>query len=102
MKPDPNMTRIVDRKRYRVATATLIAHDAYWDGRNFERRGRNTYLYRAPGGHYFAARLTQWAGEADTLTPVTLADAVGLYEGALTEHEVDFETAFPDVAVIEA
>ncbi len=42
MKPPADFTRIVDRSRYSTATATLVASDAYWDGNNFERRGRNT------------------------------------------------------------
>ena len=41
MHPE-KMTRIVDRKRYSTETATLIADDEYWDGHNWERRGRNT------------------------------------------------------------
>jgi len=102
MKPSVNLERVVDGKRYRVATATLLAHDAYWDGHNFERSGRNTYLYRTPRGGYFAAHLTMWQGEQDRLEPLTEDEARELYEGALTEHEVTYEAAFPGVAVEDA
>ena len=102
MKPPTNMTRIVDRKRYDVSTATLLASDAYWDGHNFERRGRNTFLYRTPKGAYFTVNLTQWQGEQDTLEPVDLDTAIGLFEGPLTEHEVEYGAAFPAVTVEDA
>jgi hypothetical protein len=102
MKPPENLLRIIDRKRYSVKTATLLADDAYWDGHNFERRGRNTFLYRTPGGAYFTVNLTQWQGERDTLTPITQEEAIELYEGSLTEHEVSYADAFPGVEVIDA
>jgi hypothetical protein len=94
--------RIVDRKRYDVQTATLIASDAYWDGHNWERHGRNTFLYRTPKGNYFTVLLTQWQGERDNLQPVSLEEAIELYEGPLTEHEESYAAAFPGVKVEEA
>jgi len=102
VKPNANMERVLDGKRYRVATAALLASDAYWDGHNFERRGRNTYLYRTPRGGYFVVRLTQWQGEQDHLAPVMEEEARALYETTLTEHDVTYEEAFPDVAVEDA
>jgi len=102
MRPPRNFTRIIDRKRYSTETATLIAHDAYWDGHNFERQGRNTFLYRTPRGAYFTVALTQWQGEQDTLTPVSEDEAIRLYETILSEHEVDYEDAFPSVDVVDA
>jgi hypothetical protein len=95
-------SKIIDRKRYSTATATLIAHDAYWDGHNFERNGRNSYLYRTPKGAFFTVNQTCWQGERDTLTPVTQEDAIDLYEGALTDHEISYREAFPGVTVEEA
>jgi hypothetical protein len=102
MKPPENMTRIVDQKRYSTKTATLIASDDYWDGHNFERRGRNEFLYRTTNGAYFTVNLTQWQGERDTLTPVTQEEAIALYETSLTEHAVSYAEAFPGVEVIDA
>ena len=77
MKPPEKFTRIVGRKRYSVATATLIAGNDYWDGHNFERSGRNTWLYRTPNGAYFTVTRTQWEGESAHLEPVTLEEATG-------------------------
>ena len=102
MKPPTKWTQVIHRKRYSVQTATLLASDAYWDGRNFERQGRNTFLYKTPNGAYFTVSLTQWQGERDTLTPVSLDEAVELFEGPLTEHEVLYHEAFPDVVVEDA
>jgi hypothetical protein len=96
------MIRIVNRKRYSTETAKLIASDSYWDGHNFERHGRNTFLYRAPNGAYFSVNLTQWQGEQDTLSPLTQEEALELYEGPLSEHEVEYAEAFPGVVVEDA
>lgn len=95
-------TRIIDRKRYSTATATLIASDAYWDGHNFERRGRNAFLYRTPKGAFFVVNQTKWQGEQDTLVPVDIDEAISLYEGPLSEHEVSYEQAFPSIEVQDA
>ena len=96
MKPPEDMTRVIGRKRYSVKTATLIADNAYWDGSNFERSGRNTFLYRAPRGNYFTVNVTQWQGERDTLTPVTRDEAIDLFENTLTEHAVTWADAFDE------
>jgi len=102
MKPPENFTRIINRTRYSAKTATLIASDAYWDGHNFERSGRNEFLYRTPKGNFFTVNLTCWQGERDTLIPVTQDEAIELFEGSLTEHEVKYSEAFPDVEVVDA
>jgi hypothetical protein len=65
MKPR-DMRAVIGRKVYDTATATLIADNAYWDGHNFERHGRNTFLYRAKNGGYFAVYLTCWQGEQES------------------------------------
>lgn len=44
-----------------------------------------------------ASPLTQWQGAQDTLQPVDLDEAIELFEGPLTEHEVRYAEAFPDV-----
>lgn len=102
MQAPKEFVRIVDRKRYDVSTATLLAGDDFWDGHNFERRGRNRWLYRTPGGAYFRVTFTQWQGEQNTLEPVTLEEALELYEGPLTEHRVEYAEAFPGVEVVDA
>ena len=94
--------RIIGRKRYSVETATCIAGDDFWDGHNFERRGRQTWLYRTPKGAFFTVTRTQWQGEQDSLSPITEGEAVGLYEGRLTERRLDYAEAFPGVVVENA
>lgn len=101
MNPPKDWSRVVNGLRYSTRTALLIAHDAYWDGHNFERGGRNTFLYRTPHGRYFTVNLTQWQGETDTLIPVSVKEAQEMYE-ELHEQVVPFEEAFPDVIVKEA
>lgn len=98
MHPDKNMQKVIQGKRYSVATSQLIASDEYWDGNNFERSGRNTFLYRTRGGAYYQVNLTQWQGERETLQLLTRPEAIELYE-SLPEHQVEYDAAFD--AVIE-
>lgn len=102
MQPPKTFSRIINGLRYDVATATLLAHDAYWDGSNMKRRGRNTFLYRTAKGRYFTVILTQWQGERDELAPINEADARLLYEGPLSERQVSYHEAFPDAAIEDA
>ena len=102
MKPPEEFERIIDRTRYSVQNAALVASDAYWDGKNFERKGRNTFLYRTKKGNWFTVKLTQWQGEQDTLMPITLSKAIELYEWDLTEHEMEYTEAFPNVEIKDA
>jgi hypothetical protein len=92
---------VIGGKRYSTATADLIASDAYWDGHNWERRGRNTFLFKTQKGNYFRVTRTQWQGERDALTPLSQDEAVSLWE-QLPEHEVGFEEAFPGMVVEDA
>jgi hypothetical protein len=95
------MNEVIGGKRYRTETAELIASDAYWDGHNWERQGRNTFLLKTPKGNYFAQHQTCWQGEHDYIEPLRRKEAIDLYE-SLQEKEVDFEEAFPGVVIEEA
>lgn len=95
------MSQVVEGRRYTVDTSTLIADNVYWDGNNFDRGGRNTFLFRTRKGAYFSAHLTMWSGEQDTLRPLEEAEARELYE-SLREHYVPCEEAFPTAKVEEA
>lgn len=97
-----DMKRIINRKRYDTSTATLIAGDDWWDGSNRERHGTNRFLFRTPKGAYFVQRLTMWQGDHDALIPVSLEEAVRLYEEELLEHVLSYEEAFPEIEVEEA
>jgi len=87
------MKQIINRKVYDTKTATLIASDRYWDGSNFERSGRNTYLYKTAKGNFFSYHTTQWQGERDSIEALTVDEAKDLYE-KLPEHDLNFEAAF--------
>ena len=100
MKPPENFA-VIGKKRYSTKTATLLAGNDHWDGSNFERSGRNTFLYRTPKGAYFEVRLSQWQGEPDTLNPLTEDSAIYLFEG-MSKKRLTFEDAFPGVVVTDA
>jgi hypothetical protein len=87
------MKQVIDRKMYDTEKATLVASDRFWDGSNFERHGRNTYLYKTPKGNFFAYHTTQWQGERNSIEALTIDQAKDLYE-QLPEHDLDFEDAF--------
>jgi len=95
------MSAVINGKRYSVQTAILLASDEYWDGNNFEKGGRNCFLYCTEKRNYFEVNLTQWQGERDTLLPLSKMAAMELWE-QLPEKEVDIEEAFPGVKVKEA
>jgi hypothetical protein len=102
MKPG-NMTAIINRTKYDTHKATLLCGDDYWDGHNFERSGRNQFLYRTPNGNYFFQNLSQWQGESDTLEPCSEDEAISFFESCREEDQrVTFEKAFPNVKVKEA
>lgn len=101
MRPPDDFECIINKTRYTTRTSTLLASDAFWDGHNFERHGRNTFLYKSPKGKYFAVTLSQWQGEGNSLEPLSLDAAVEMFE-QLGEKELSFEEAFPGVEVIDA
>lgn len=89
----PVMSAIIGGKRYDTGTATLIAHDRYFDGSNWERRGRNTYLFKTPKGAYFVMHYTLWQGERSSIDVLDREEAMALYE-TLPEQEVSYFEAF--------
>lgn len=95
------MTAVLNRKRYSTETAKLLAGNDWWDGNNFERSGRQSFLYRTPKGAYFATHLTCWQGERDSIEPLTADEAASLWE-SLTEQRMEFDEAFPGLTVEEA
>jgi len=96
-----NMNWVIAGKRYRTDTATLIAHDAYWNGHSWEQGGHNTFLFKTPKGNFFAQYQTLLQGEIDKLTPLEINEAMSLYQ-SLHKKEVPFTIAFPDVKVEDA
>ena len=96
-----NMSKIVGGRRYSTKTATVIASNEYWDGQNSDCNGRNTYLLRTPNGNYFTAMISMWEDERSGLDPISEDEAIELYE-ELSEHEREYEDAFPDQKIEEA
>jgi len=93
MQPQ-NMIWVAAGKRYRTDTATLIAHDEYWNGHHFEQNGRNTFLFRTPNGNFFAQYQTLLPGEINKITPLETNEALRLYQ-SLHRKEVPFRVVFP-------
>lgn len=89
------MKQIIDGKEYDTDKARLVASDRYWDGSNWERHGRNTYLYKTAKGNFFAMHTTCWQGERDTLEALTEDEAKRLFED-LPEHDMNYADAFGD------
>jgi len=87
------MEQIINGLKYDTEAAALVASDRWWDGHNWDRNGRNTYLYRTKAGRFFVYRTSQWQGERDRIEPVGLEEAKQYYED-LPEHEMSYAEAF--------
>ena len=91
------MTAFIGGKRYSTDKSTLLAHDAYWDGKSEDRDGKNEFLFRTEKGDYFVQHRVNTAScfdaAHDWVEPVTETDAVMLY-WELPERPVEFERAF--------
>ena len=95
------MQATIHGKRYDTDKATIVAHDCYFDGRDYERHGRNVYLYRTFHGSYFALHLTQRQGELDYIEPLSVEEARTYWE-QLPGRELEYAKAFPSVQVEDA
>lgn len=95
MQPPKNFAAIIERKRYSTKTATILAGDNTWDGKSYERHGRNIFLYRTKKGRYFKVIVTRWISEDNTLTPIHRNDAIELYN-ILDNHFVEYDQAFKE------
>jgi hypothetical protein len=87
------MQQIIGGLLYDTETAEEVASDQYWDGHNWERRGRNTYLYKTKKGNFFTCHTTLWQGERNYLDAIDVVVAQQLYE-ELPEHRMSYEEAF--------
>ena len=87
------MRRVIGGKSYDTETATLVASNRYWDGSNYDRSGRNTYLYKTKKGNYFLHHTTMWTGEFDRIEPLSEGEAMEWWE-KLPEQEVEYEEVF--------
>ena len=96
-----NMIWVVAGKQYHTDKATLVAHDAYWNGYNCEQGGRNTFLFKTPKGNFFAQYQTLLPVETGKIVPLEVDEAVSLYH-SLCKKEAPFVVAFPSVKVEDA
>ena len=90
------MKQVIGGKVYDTETGILVASDRYWDGNNFERHGRNQFLYKTKKGNVFVLITTLWVGERDKIIPVTKDEAKSLWSSSLIEHEMSYEEAFEE------
>ncbi len=87
------MEAIINGLRYDTDKSVLITSDRYWDGNNWDRSGRSTYLYRTKNGRFFLHHDTRWQGEQDTILPLT-DDLAKIHYERLTEYEMTYKEAF--------
>ncbi|MDJ0766246.1 MAG: hypothetical protein QNJ97_24905 [Myxococcota bacterium] len=102
---------------YDTDKSTIVATDSYFDGKNWERNGRNTFLYKTPNGRYFKQFLSRRENENSYIQPLELEEAITLYfqldeevreledkVGKPREKEnwVSFEKAFPNTQLQDA
>lgn len=95
------LDEIHDARRYTTTAATLIAGDDIFDGHNYERSGRNCFLYRTPRGRFFLAHQTTIAGERDHIEPLDLDAAIVAFE-RLAARRMEWPEAFPGLTIEEA
>jgi hypothetical protein len=96
-----NMMWVVAGKRYSTDKATLVAHNAYWNGYNWEQGSRNTFLFKTPKGNFFAQYQTLLQGEINKITPLGINEALSLYQ-SLRKKEVPFRVVFPFIEAKDA
>ena len=87
------MKQIINGLKYDTEVADLVASNRYWDGQNWSRDGRNTYLYKTMNGRYFLLHTSQWQGERNHIEPVGLNKAKHYYE-EMPEHTMSYAEAF--------
>lgn len=96
MKPY-DIDTIINQKRFRTSSSTLIAHDAFRDDRgSYEREGTNKFLYRTQRGAYWIVE-QRGRGRAQC-EELDVDGALNAYE--LLEVKAEpFGDAFPGVEV---
>ena len=96
MKPY-DIDTIINQKRFRTSSSTLVAHDAYQDDRGcYERDGQNKFLYRTQRGAYWIVeQLGRGRAQCEELD---IDGALNAYE-LLAVKELAFGEAFPGVEV---
>jgi hypothetical protein len=87
------MQAIINGKRYDTSKAELICHNNYLGGRNYNREGLSSSLFRTKKGNFFIHHEHLWESDADSITPITLSDAHKWFE-KLTVSVMTYEEVF--------
>ena len=87
------MKQIINGVRYDTEKAELVADDKYWDGHNWDRKGRNKSLYKTKKGNFFIFNESRWQGEFNEIESISKDEAKSYYED-LIERKVEWEEAF--------
>ena len=95
------MRAIFDRLVYDTEKSEIIASDAYWDGKNWERKGTNTFLFKTAKGRFFKQFLSANPQEPSYLKPLSESEALTLYSN-LKVKTVKFNEAFPNIELQDA
>jgi len=95
------MKRVINKKSYDTDTAQVIATNDFSDGTNKYNCGRTATLYRTKKGNYFSYHETCWQGEHDSITPLSIDEAIEQWE-KMYDQRVEFKEAFPDEKIEEA
>jgi hypothetical protein len=88
-----NMEKVINGRRYSTDSAIEVASDYYWDGHNYSKHGRNTYLLKSKLGNFFLYKTSQCMSELDSITPLTRERAMQMYE-ELPESKLSYKDAF--------
>lgn len=78
-----------------VRSAMLLAGDDYWDGRGWDRKGRNRFVFRTGDGAYLLHLRTIWPHEIDGYSEYICPEEARLEFIRLKNKRVRFDVAFP-------
>jgi hypothetical protein len=89
-----NIVEIIGKKRYSVASSTLLAEINITSRSKYDR-----YIYRTAKGAYFELKVVSSGGHR--LIPISDDHAMRFWDHADKQH-VKFVDAFPDVKIEDA
>ncbi|MFH1060433.1 MAG: hypothetical protein V1797_17355 [Pseudomonadota bacterium] len=84
--------------RRHLQRADLLAGDDYWDGRGWDRHGRNQFLLRAADGCYILHQRSRWPQEEDGRNEqISVWEARCIFAN-LPNRRVKLSEAFPELS----
>ncbi len=100
MKPSP-MIRVYDKLIWDTTKAEIVASNAYFDGKNYEREGTNTFLMRTQNGRFFLQFNNANDGNKSYLKPLSDDEAMTLFH-ELEVKEKKFNELWEGVTLKDA